>query len=155
MDEFMVERWNSVVGKNDKVYHLGDVLLGGRSQMSILSRLNGKKILIKGNHDRFELNVYAKYFKDVRAYHKLDKFVLSHIPAHPNSVKYVNVHGHLHYQLVNKIGTQTPDPRYYSVCVELHNYTPVALDEIMQYYSKFDLNVFKEQYMRENNLLPK
>ena len=60
MDEFMVERWNKVVRPNDKVYHLGDVVIA-RKALAILDRLNGDKVLIKGNHDIFKITDYLKH----------------------------------------------------------------------------------------------
>lgn len=52
MDEAMVRNWNTVVRPHDKVYHLGDVVIR-RECLRILDRLNGKKRLIRGNHDIF------------------------------------------------------------------------------------------------------
>ncbi len=45
MDEEMVKRWNETVRPNDKVYHLGDVVIN-RKALKIMSRLNGDKVLI-------------------------------------------------------------------------------------------------------------
>lgn len=51
-DEALVENWNSVVGPDDTVVHLGDVVMGTRTEnLQIIKRLNGTKILIPGNHD--------------------------------------------------------------------------------------------------------
>lgn len=53
MNEAVVNNWNSVVAHDDEVYHLGDVALGPWVEWdSILTRLNGYKILVIGNHDR-------------------------------------------------------------------------------------------------------
>jgi calcineurin-like phosphoesterase family protein len=49
MDEALIERWNSVVGKHDTVYHLGDFCFG--SAVEYLKRLNGMKYLLIGSHD--------------------------------------------------------------------------------------------------------
>ena len=125
MDETMVENWNKVVGHSDKVYHLGDVVMSKKS-LPILSRLNGKKTLIAGNHDIFDTKEYLQYFNNVRGYRILENnFILSHIPIHKDSLERygVNIHGHLHGEVMN-------DPRYFSVCVEQINYTPIALEEI-------------------------
>jgi calcineurin-like phosphoesterase family protein len=124
MDEVMVERWNKVVRPNDKVYHLGDVVIA-RKHLTTLGRLNGDKVLIKGNHDIFKLTDYLKYFRDIRAYHILDHMLLSHIPVHPDSKGRftANVHGHTH---ANKI----PDAWYQCVCVEHTDYQPIPLEEI-------------------------
>ena len=68
MDEELIKRWNDTVGPNDKVYHLGDVVMN-RKALPTLHRLNGDKILIKGNHDIYSLEEYTPFFRDVRAYH--------------------------------------------------------------------------------------
>lgn len=54
MDEYMIREWNSVVGYNDIVYHLGDFAMGLQDEdriQGIFNRLNGRKALILGNHD--------------------------------------------------------------------------------------------------------
>lgn len=53
MNEAIIHNWNSVVAPEDTVYHLGDVALGPWVEWdSVLTRLNGHKMLIVGNHDR-------------------------------------------------------------------------------------------------------
>lgn len=60
MNEVLIENWNSVIGDGDVVYHLGDVALGPSDQWdSVLTRLNGYKILIIGNHDRLFDGAYS------------------------------------------------------------------------------------------------
>ena len=124
-DDVLIENWNKVVRPNDKVYHLGDAAFKFSVLQAILPRLNGTKILIKGNHDNLKLSQYAQFFKDVRAYSILDKFVLSHVPLHPESVTRwkANIHGHTHANCLD-------DPRYINVCVEQTNYTPINFEEI-------------------------
>lgn len=127
MDEYMIEKWNSVVRPQDKVIHLGDVVIN-RSALKILSRLNGKKKLIAGNHDIFRLEEYQEYFYDIKAYRVFDGFVMSHIPIHTSSLGRWNgnIHGHLHSgQVYNDQGDI--DPRYLCMSVEQPhvNYTPV------------------------------
>jgi len=48
MHEEMVERWNKTVHAKDTVYHLGDVAIP-RSGLKMMERLNGRKILMRGN----------------------------------------------------------------------------------------------------------
>jgi calcineurin-like phosphoesterase family protein len=135
MDAAMIELWNSVVKPDDKVYHLGDVVIN-RKALPTLSKLNGRKVLIKGNHDTLPLSQYAKYFRDVRAYHKLDNEILSHIPVHPVSLWrakrnafWLNIHAHLHAEEV-LLSEGVSDLRYFSCCVERIGYTPISIDEI-------------------------
>lgn len=143
MDEALIKNWNSVVRPQDKVYHLGDVVIN-RKALSTLARLNGEKVLIKGNHDIFRLEEYTPYFKDVRAYHKLDGMMLSHIPMHTDSLARFgcNVHGHLHSNRVMKprgvsrggdiLYSKEIDPRYFSVCVEQIDFTPILLEDMIE-----------------------
>ena len=52
-DEWLIKKWNETIKREDLVYILGDVCLGNRARTeSILKRLNGKKFLIYGNHDK-------------------------------------------------------------------------------------------------------
>jgi calcineurin-like phosphoesterase family protein len=138
MDEALIENWNKAVRPKDKVYHLGDVVIN-RKALKTLSRLNGEKVLVKGNHDLFRLEEYTPYFKDIRGSHKLDNFILTHIPIHPDSLARWcggNIHGHLHngkveYTDWHKIGYgEIYDPRYFCVSVEQINYTPIAFEEV-------------------------
>ena len=124
MDEAIVERWNSVVRQHDKVYCLGDIVMR-KQNLPILDRLNGKKNLIRGNHDIFKLEEYSKYFYDIQACRVLSDMILTHIPIHKESMgRYqTNVHGHLHYR-------QIDDPDYYCVSMEHTEYTPIDLDEL-------------------------
>lgn len=137
MDEALVEYYNETVAPEDKVYFLGDVVIN-RKGLKVLSRLNGRKVLIKGNHDIFKLEDYIEHFYDIRAYHVLNNIMFSHIPIHPQQQGrfFGNVHGHLHSNIVTKIenGQVVPDTFYKCVCVEQTNFRPVNIEEIFDYY---------------------
>lgn len=52
-DKWIIEKWNSTIGKKDIVYILGDFAFGSsESVKKLLGKLNGKKFLILGNHDK-------------------------------------------------------------------------------------------------------
>lgn len=149
MDEEMVKRWNETVRPKDKVYHLGDVVIN-RKALKTLSRLNGEKVLIKGNHDIFKLEDYTPYFKDIRGYHVMNGMILSHIPVHEESLARfgTNIHGHLHYNRVMKtikVEESSPydprpytvekriiDPRYWCACVEHTDYRPILFEDVIK-----------------------
>jgi len=135
-DADMVARWNAVVSKEDKVYHLGDVAFSKR-HLDILHQMNGTKVLIKGNHDRLKLSQYSQHFKDVRGVHVIGKCVMTHVPIHPESKARWNgnIHGHLHSNIV-KLPDSRPDPWYYNACVEVNDFTPVLLDTILLGFMK-------------------
>ena len=138
MDEEMIRRWNDRVRPNDKVYHLGDVVIN-RKALKTLARLNGDKVLIRGNHDIFRDDEYREYFRELRAYHVMNGCILSHIPIHTESLGRfgTNIHGHLHATRVKKIGwtkklgnTEVIDPRYHCVCVEQTDFAPILLEDV-------------------------
>lgn len=144
MDEEMVRRWNERVRPNDKVYHLGDVVINRRA-LDIMSRLNGDKVLIRGNHDIFKLEDYTKHFRDVRGYHVMNGMILSHIPVHEESLGRfgVNIHGHLHANRVMRRASSTMqfmewgvrervDPRYHCVCVEQTDFAPILFEDVIK-----------------------
>jgi calcineurin-like phosphoesterase family protein len=135
MDEAMVKAWNETVKPTDKVYHLGDVVIN-RKALKIMRRLNGDKILIKGNHDIFRPEDYAPHFRDVRAYHVMNGMILSHIPLHPSAMYRfgTNIHGHLHSNRVmkdNGYGKEVIDPTYHCVCVEHTDFKPILFEEVI------------------------
>ena len=142
MDEEMIKRWNDTVRPNDKVYHLGDVVINRRS-LKTLHRLNGDKVLIRGNHDIFRDDEYREYFRELRAYHVMNGMVLSHIPVHEASLGRfgTNIHGHLHTNRVKRargVDAQTGavlysdenDVRYHCVCVEQTDFAPILLEDV-------------------------
>ena len=131
MDEFMVKAWNERVRPTDKVYHLGDVVINRRA-MSTLARLNGDKVLIRGNHDIFRDDEYRQYFRELRAYHVMNGMILSHIPIHEESLGRfgTNIHGHLHANRVMKDGAV--DTRYHCVCVEQTDFAPVLFEDVIK-----------------------
>lgn len=136
MNEHMIQKWNEKISQDDKVYHLGDVIMktSRESFEKIIPRLNGRIVLIKGNHDLAKLSIYSDFFRDVRSEIHLkssDKrhmIVFSHRPiylAEPHffNKSIFNVHGHTHHY-------RLPDNRYINVCVECTNYDPIEFDEI-------------------------
>jgi calcineurin-like phosphoesterase family protein len=138
MDEAMVKAWNERVGPNDKVYHLGDVVINRRA-LPIMDRLNGDKVLIRGNHDIFRDDEYRKYFRELRAYHVMNGMILSHIPIHPESLGRfgVNIHGHLHANrvmipLAMSGVLDRIDTRYHCVCVEQTDFAPILFEDVIK-----------------------
>ncbi len=106
MREDMIKNWNAVVASEDLVYLLGDIaFLPAAEAVQIMRRLNGRKILVEGNHDRKMLNdpVFRSCFEEIHKYLEITyngtKIVMCHYPfsewngMHRGSV---NFHGHLH-----------------------------------------------------------
>jgi calcineurin-like phosphoesterase family protein len=144
MDEFMVKAWNERVRPTDKVYHLGDVVINRRA-LGIMRRLNGDKVLIRGNHDIFRDSEYREHFRELRAYHVMNGLILSHIPVHEASLGRFgcSIHGHLHANRVMKargvdartgeiLYSDEIDPRYYNVSVEQTDFAPILFEDVLK-----------------------
>lgn len=101
MNEIIIKNWNETVSNNDVVIHLGDVGLGNYDKLEpIIKRLNGKKILILGNHDIFSENRYREL-----GFHTVSRFpiiydgffIMSHAPMQlSETTPYFNFYGHVH-----------------------------------------------------------
>lgn len=131
-DETIIKNHNELVHPQDRVYLLGDVCITRRS-IHTLGRLQGRLVLVKGNHDIFRANEYLAYVDDLRAYvvqkdkdgHKV---IMSHVPIHPDSLDRwgTNLHGHLHYNSVEN------DPRYICVSMEHTEYKPIEVYKALE-----------------------
>jgi calcineurin-like phosphoesterase family protein len=134
-DADIIRRWNATVGPKDIVFHLGDFCFG-KHNIAIAGELNGDKRLILGNHDTYPSEDYLKYFTKLHGVTVYKKYVLSHIPIHPESVDrwQGNIHGHLHHAVVNYTYDAMPyiDYRYINVSCERIGLTPISFDEIMK-----------------------
>jgi calcineurin-like phosphoesterase family protein len=135
MNEDMIKKWNSAISKKDKVFHLGDFSLRKPEDCgSIIERLNGKIILVGGNHDVKSAERWINAgIAEVYNYPILyDGFYLmSHAPIFMNeNTPFVNLFGHVHdhpsYMTWSSTGV--------CVCVERHDYTPINFEVIKEYY---------------------
>lgn len=112
--------WNSVVKKKDTVYVLGDAVFKDEF-IEDFAFMNGKKILIRGNHDILPTSRYLEFFDEVYGLLKYKEFWLSHSPIHPDELRgKINLHGHVHFNTVQKksIFGSKNDPRYFNCCPE-------------------------------------
>jgi calcineurin-like phosphoesterase family protein len=94
MDKAIISNWNKVVNSNDTVFILGDVSWYSRASgktSGILDKLNGYKVLIRGNHDNRLSAIDVKCFVEIKDYmeftdHSIGannaSIVLSHYPIH-------------------------------------------------------------------------
>jgi calcineurin-like phosphoesterase family protein len=139
------EDWKQQVGKRDDVYLLGDFCFDVEMMEQILDMPGQRKFLVRGNHDEFDLGVYAKYFHNIYGIKKYKDFWLSHAPIHPDELRgKINLHGHVHYASIckpfNPISdvTQEEDQRYFNCCPEnlwlKFKSSLVSLDQIRKYY---------------------
>jgi len=140
-DEHIIKVWNSTVHKHDMTYILGDITMESSKYYPLLDRLNGKKIVILGNHDMpGDIPELLKYVDKVGAMVRYKGIWLSHCPVHPMELEHrVSriIHGHIHENIVKKWITflgfklfKKIDKRYTCVSCEHVNYTPKTLVEL-------------------------
>lgn len=155
MDEHLILKWNRIVNPDDHTYIVGDFSFHSAEKTTeILSRLNGKKHLIMGNHD-FQYSpskLFSMGFSSVQMelIMKLSKTVMvkmNHFPYKGDSEnekgRYAQfrplkqdgiwlLYGHMHSK-GTKINVEEK-----SICVsaELLNFTPINLDNILAMIQK-------------------
>ncbi len=141
VDEIIVKEWNNLISKDDSVLHLGDLALTNKiDTKGFTDRLNGKKFLVRGNHDGHSETWYRdcgfttvepiyKGFKD--KYDKRYHVLFTHEPVADVKwlKKWFNIHGHLHGD--KHRGIETTD-RHFDVGVDVHDYKPVRLYDILK-----------------------
>lgn len=141
MDEALVENWNKVVPGDGLVYHLGDVaFLKPAHVASLLYRLNGTIVLIRGNHDSNQmLKVCAGRFEAVVDYvdTTFDKshVTMMHFPLgswHGQGRGSWNLHGHSH-------GSYQSKGKQQDVGVDALGYTPISFYELRALMDKKDV----------------
>lgn len=140
MNEALIHNFNSCVKKNDTVYILGDIAhrtpVADVNQM--ISRLNGKKILCKGNHDK-------KY--DEALFEKICDFAeisvngvnvsLMHYPlmSWPKSGHgALHLHGHIHSRGDYNLQQKSESILRYDVGIDANNYYPVSAPQIKEFF---------------------
>lgn len=99
MDRNLIKLWNETVGNKDYVFMLGDFAFGKDAVKEITPMLNGRKILVKGNHDTYSNSFYRECgFEEVSKYPILFDFCLmSHEPlVLSQTTPYFNFYGHVH-----------------------------------------------------------
>lgn len=142
MNSTYISNWNSLIDSEDDVYILGDLMLGDKSNISFLEKLNGRIHIALGNHDtNARQNMYLQLPNvvemswairlDYRKYH----FLMTHWPCmtgnlEQESLKHgiLNLFGHTH----QKDNFFNDMPFMYHVGVDSHNGTPVLLDDIIE-----------------------
>ena len=162
MDEALIRNWNSVVGPDDTVYHLGDCCMGQLADsLPILNRLNGRKLLVLGNHDRPSQAYHhktpearAKWFARYQEYFPVmfeelrldlgpngETVIFNHMPyADPTFVDHAYEGRHAQFQPINEgrwlihghvHGAWKTKGKQINVGVDVWGYAPVDLDVVI------------------------
>jgi Predicted phosphoesterase or phosphohydrolase len=129
MDEAMIQQWNSVVRRGDRVIHLGDFAYKSKNAAEIFRRLNGERHLIRGNHDKRSVTEFGWASVSDLADITLDgkRIILCHyaIRSWPGFHRgALHFFGHSH-------GNLPGSARCIDVGVDSVGFRPLELDEIL------------------------
>ncbi len=135
-EQCLLYNWNSIVKPKDIVYYLGDIAMTQNGAISALTKMNGIKIFILGNHDFRFKNIIKQYCREV---HNLcdirigqQKITLCHYAMRVWNCSHHGawcVHGHSH-------GTLPSLGKSYDVGVDSNNFKPVSFEELEVIMSK-------------------
>jgi calcineurin-like phosphoesterase family protein len=153
MNEAIIERWNNTVGPNDVVFNLGDVAFEKDEAKRdwMLSRMNGEKHLIWGNHDKGLKHGWQRNFKsvaDMRVIHVPPEANAGYVGHRGGGQRIVLCHYAMrvwdqsHYgtwQLYGHSHGSLPDDKGMLSCdvgVDCWNFTPVSMEQLNQFMAK-------------------
>ncbi len=138
MHQQMIDKWNEVVSPGDTIIHVGDFSLGSMSQSSdMLNKLNGYKVLVRGNHDKTSAKMEEMGFnlvvESMKVVHDGTRYFIVHNPPHggyvPSMLKVVEcdklIHGHYHNNEEYR-----PTSKSYNISCEWTNYGPISFDNL-------------------------
>lgn len=136
MNTTIFNNWNNTIGEDEFVWFLGDFVCGVKNKydvaQTIYDSLNGKKLFIKGNHDR-QLKKYTKIpvieEGEIGIIYKGFRLLLSHRPIwkFDRSNWDLAIHGHVHNSLPLHHRNNM-----FNVSVEMINYIPVHIDDVLK-----------------------
>ena len=132
MELNLIKNWNRKIKSSDRVFITGDFALCGKAKIiEIGQKLNGRKILIAGNHDGASIQTYHEAgFEAVVKYPILfNGYIISHEPV--QDYWYKNIHAHNHNKGSN-------DVFQFSTSVEQIGYSPIEFGEIEEYFKGFE-----------------
>lgn len=137
MDTALINNWNSVVTNKDIVWMLGDMIWGHQNYYNVLSRLNGQKFLILGNHDTEQVYKKMQTLGLIQGMYKGKSIkvdgqliYLSHYPHRSWNNSFhgaYHLYGHCHNSIPD-FGLST------DVGVDKWNYRPVSFEELKEYF---------------------
>ena len=145
MHNDLIIKWNRKVGKNDIVYIVGDIATISKEEelsevVNILKMLNGRKVLVVGNHDRDSIKnfKFRKSFSDIKEYARIydggKKVVLFHFPMEHwegDRKGVIHIHGHVHNEPIMQRKNR------YNVSVDVIDFEPKTLNELISSVNKY------------------
>jgi len=136
-DEHIIDMWNRVVRKKDKVFILGDITMETAKWYFNLDRMNGHKVVVLGNHDMpRDVPELLKYVDSVAGAIKYKGYMLTHIPMAYEELHFYrgNIFGHIHEN--THVANSS---KRFCVSVDRTNWTPMPFTEIVEQMDKYKI----------------
>lgn len=144
-DEHLIDYWNRHVHKKDVTYVLGDITMENEEHYSQLDRLNGRKIVVMGNHDLHQhTRKLLDHVESVAGMIDYKGFVLTHSPIHPLEINRYrgNIHAHIHeeplYEILGPSKYRDPGSemlptlhKYHNVDAKMIKFIPKTIEELL------------------------
>ena len=125
MEEKLIANHNELVSPDDTVYIIGDFSFNDSTKRKLFTKMNGNKILIKGNHDDVKSSNLLGCYVNI-----LEKGIeLVHDPL--DSSSRITIHGHEHNS-GQRIRKQKNGRIFINVNVEHWDYKPVSEKQIIK-----------------------
>lgn len=145
MNRALIRNWNKKISPADEVYILGDVTMKGAAYATeALTQLNGRKYLIKGNHDQFadQKDFDGDIFEWIKDYYELkyenELFILFHYPIVNWNRCFrgsIHLHGHQHNQPDYNYQNLEIGLRRYDVGVDANDMFPVSIVDVRSFFA--------------------
>lgn len=148
MNEFLAEKWNMCVKPKDLVYIVGD--FAWKNHGHWINVLNGKKILIKGNHDKMSHNLYLQFTEVHSLLERTiedQQVVFCHYPlkSWKGSMRGSwHLYGHTH-----GLTPEYDDSLSFDVGVDIWDYRPIPWDTIIAKMKSRKERIFNQDFEPE------
>ena len=144
MNEKLIENFNQTIHQGDTVYILGDIAFRVKMETAneMISKLNGRKILINGNHDKkYDPSLFVNVTDYMTSSFNGRPFVLMHYPmlSWPHKSRgAIQLHGHIHARMDYNMKNREAGGLRYDVGVDANDYKPVSVNQIIEFFKDAD-----------------
>ena len=163
MDAALIENWNRKVKKNDVVYIVGDIIWDKKKVAYYMEQLNGKKILIAGNHD----SNWIKREECICHFETVVPYLEVHLNGHPITLCHYPmlewrssreetkrklgylIHGHIHNRVDEEYRQLFLHFNALNAGVDINGFAPVTFDELLENNMNFKLSALQAEADKE------
>ncbi|MCF0187295.1 MAG: metallophosphoesterase [Bacteroidaceae bacterium] len=140
MNRVLIRNYNALVHSNDTVYMLGDIAhhMDVDEVNKLIEKMNGKKYLIRGNHDKQYNMALFEEISDFKTVSLNGQYMaLMHYPmlSWPKSNSgSLQLHGHIHSDESYNLKNKAEGIRRYDVGVDANQFLPVSVHQVLDFF---------------------